>query len=194
MKEFITFFHTSPHHIQLFFPQHIKRPIFYWFGDCYHDLFGKDHRAEYFYLFVKNPKKDNIAFRSRTEEMGFDGLYKQYLNYRREREEIYQKGATKYTEPAILMSFSKIIPDLALKYDQKEKTYIVIAPIEYEGTKINLHDEKGRPKNFLDIPEILKIIPNIKNSHPFIDMMENDGKYTYEDWIPMITEKMGNWI
>jgi len=182
-KKYITFFHTSPHHIQLFFPQHIKRPIFYWFGDCYHDLFGKDHRAEYFYLFVKNPNKDNIAFRSRSEEMGFDGLYKHYLEYQKHR-----------IEPAILMSFSKIIPDLALKYDQKKKTYRVIAPIKYKGTKINLHDEKGRPKNFLEIPEVLEIVPDIKNSHPFIDAKIIHGKYTYDDWVPMVTEKMGTWL
>lgn len=182
-KKFITFFHTSPHYIQLFFPQHLKRPLFYWFGDCYHDMIGGDNREDYFYLFVKNPREDNISFRSRTEEMGFDGIYRHYLEYQKNR-----------VEPAILMSFSKIIPDLALKYDQKYKAYAVITPIEHKGTKINFHDENGKPKNFLEIPEILAIVPNIKNSHPFIDPIKKDGKYAYRDWIPMITEKMGTWL
>ncbi len=92
------------------------------------------------------------------------------------------------------MSFSKIIPNLALKYDQKEKVYTVITPIEHKGTKINLHDENGKPKNFLEIPEILEIVPDIKKAHPFIDAKMINEKYTYEDWVPMITEKMGTWL
>jgi hypothetical protein len=192
--KYITFFHTSPHHIQLFFPKNIKRPLFYWFGNCYFSLFGAGDRQEYFYLFVKNPQEDDIAFRARNDEQGFDGLYRNYLDYLKEQKKMYAKGTLKYNEPAILMSFSKIIPNLTLKYDKKDKTYTVITPIEYKGTKINLHDENDIPLNFLEIPEIIEILPNINNSHPFIDAKIIGGKYTYNDWIPMVTEKMGTWL
>jgi len=210
-KVYITFFHNSQYNYfqvpSLFQPKlrednKLKnlRPAFYWFNDRWHSHLPK-YREKYFYLFVKNPREDNIRFRSRHIEPDFNGLYAHYAEYLKERSQknlsdLFKNGNHKeYCEPSILMSFSDIEPDLVLSIKHyTDRCGRVVKPKEYQGMRVCLFDKEFFPIKFINIPEIVKIIPKIKESYPFLSPETKDGEYLYEDWTPLITEKMGMWI
>lgn len=217
MNPYVTFFHNSDYHWKktptLFQPllreeNKVKpiRPVFYWFNDMFHDHLP--HLDKYFYLFVKNPKKDKIYLRARHEGYDFNGLCKhQYDYYYKERAgkdlgSYYKNPGVKgnYYQPSVIMSFSNKDPDLVIKFaeDEKkckyEKYGTVLYPESHKGTVIYLFDENYYPIKFTDIPEIVNIVPKINFSYPFLTPKKVNGKYVYEDWVPMITEKMGTWI
>ena len=99
------------------------------------------------------------------------------------------------------MSFSKIKPDIIIKYDFNTKESFIIYPKEY-AKKIFLFEEVDIPiylgkieigRKFTDIKEIVSIVPKIKKSYPFIKPQIKNDKYYYRGWQPMITEKMNSW-
>ena len=201
----LTFFHNSDEYREEFTSQDNNRPSFYWFNDRYHNHLSLDSRCwKYFYLFVKDSSKDSIAFRSRHEDYGFHSLYEHYQDYLKERANLYTKGIFNSIayEPSILMSFSKIIPDLILEFPYENEPYgIILKPKKYVGKKVYLFDssksilsKNQMPISFIDIPEIVEIVPDIINSHPFIKPERLNGKYIYKNWVPMITEKSGSWL
>ncbi len=193
---YISFFHRSDSYIEEFNPKDDVKPSFYWFGDLCYDHISTTYRDKYFYLFVKNPKKDGIAVRARHEGLGFNSLYSHYLKYKKGRDQNLQKGINSLSpEPAILMSFSKITPDLILEFeDNHANSAVVIKPEGYKGLKITLFDNNNMPIRFTDVPEIVQILPKIRHSLPFVEPKKEKDQYVYEDWVPMITETMGMWI
>lgn len=192
---YLTFFHNSDNYIEEFSPQDDVRPSFYWFGDRYSHHMGTTYRYKYFYLFVKNPKKDGIRFRERYEGLGFNGLYSRYLKYKEGRDQNLLKGSYNWSSPetAILLSFSKITPDLILEFeDESSNNAVVVKPEGYKGLKITLFDNNNMPIQFTDIPEIPQILPKITHSLPFVEPKQDKGEYIYEDWLPMVTEQRSN--
>lgn len=174
---YITFFHNSDNYIEKFTPKDEVRPSFYWFGDRYYNHYSITTRFKYFYLFVKNPKKDGIELRERYEGLGFNSLYSRFLKYKKEREQNLQKGIYNWLspEPGIIMSFSVIVPDLIAKFDDDiAKTCTVIKPAQYEGVRFALFDKNNVPISFIDVPEICEILPNIISSYPFVEPKKED--------------------
>ena len=188
-KKYITFFHNSDSYRKYFTHRDKDRHCFYWFSDSYFNHCGL---YKYFCLFVKNPKDDNIEFISRHGDCSFDGLYRNYLEFLNEREEIYKKGKGGYAEPSILASFSRIEPDIIA--ENNGKTYIIIKPKDYKGEELKLFASRlprdindvfpadNRPVKFTEIKEVVDIVPNILNSYPFIKPSQENNKYFYNDW------------
>lgn len=181
----LVFFHNSEEYREEFTSKEPDRPSFYWFSDKYFSHWPKNYRHKYFYLFVKNPKRDNIQLRARHDGLDFNALWLAYLNY--------QQQLIKYehVEPPIIMSFSKIIPDLIAEYQEDTKQLVIIKPSAYKGQSLNSIYERIR---FANIPLIREIVPGIVNSLPFVSPMESNGGYIYDDWNPLVTEKMGMWL
>lgn len=214
MNPYLTFFHNSLHHWKtkpsLFKPMlrgenliKPSRPAFYWFNDKFHSNFSSVEH--YFYLFVKNPKKDKIAFRPRHVGLDFNGLcVNQYDQYQEERKAkdiskyFLNHDYKNYSEPSIIMSFDEIEPDIVIEFADKpikdEKYGTIIFPDSHKGLKISLFDQNCYPIKFTNIPEIVDIVPKINFSYPFLIPDKVDGKYVYDDWLPMITERMGSWL
>lgn len=189
---YLTFFHNSDNYIEEFSPKDNVRPSFYWFGDRYFHHMGITYRYKYFYLFLKNPKKDGIRFRERYEGLGFNSLYSHYLKYKKERDQNFQNGIYNWLspEPAILMSFSKITPDLILEFeDERPNSAVVVKPEVYKNLRITLFDNNNMPIQFTDIPEIVQILPKITHSFPFVEPKQDKGEYIYKDWLPIVTEQ-----
>lgn len=189
---YIIFFHNSDNYIEKFTPKDEVRPSFYWFGDRYYNHYSTTTRFKYFYLFVLNPKKDGIRLRERYEGLGFNSLYSRYLKYKKVRDQNLQKGSYNWSspEPAIILSFSKIKPDLILEFDDESpNSAVVIKPERYKGLKISLFDNNDMPIQFIDIPEIVRILPKIRQSLPFIEPRMGKDGYIYEDWLPMAAEQ-----
>lgn len=209
---YLTFFHNSEHCYEdrpsLFKPmlreenkgddEMFKRPVFYWFNDSWHSNMPES-REKYLYFFVKNPKKENISLRNRCGSGDFDSLYQNYVSFKNELLsrnllDIYKNG-NGYIEPPILMSFSDIEPDLVLMFaNGKDRQGVVVKPEQYKGTVITFFDDNFVPIPFINIPEIVEIVPKIKQSFPFVIPEKRSSKYIYEDWLPMITEKGGTWL
>jgi len=197
-EKYLAFFHHSEECSKELAPWDSKRPVFYWFSDRIFHHFAMDieNYLPYFYLFVKNPRRDNIEVRARSSDIGFNGLYRNYFMYR------WGSDGRKCAEPGILLSFSRIKPNLIVKFDSKtSNSCTIIKPDSHAGRKINLYknnpphsDKRRSPIPFVSIPEIVEIAPNIKDSYPIIEPEKRDGKYIYNDWVPMITEQMGVWL
>lgn len=192
----IAFSHHSQRYIEEFNPKEDGRPTFFWFSDRYYDHVSTTYRDRFFYLFFANPKKDGITLRARHEGLGFNSLYSHYLKYKEDRDKNLQKGIYNSLSPEapILMSFSTIIPDLILQFeDESSNSAVVIKPEGYKGLKITLFDNNNMPLKFTDT-EIVQVLPKIRHSLPFVEPKKDKGEYIYEDWLPMVTEKMGMWI
>lgn len=190
----LCFFHCSDDYIKIFDPRFglvngganpPVRPLFYWFSDYWYSNYtfnqtNPSKREKYFYLFIKNPKKDRIELRARHQGLGFDGLYKHFLDYQKLRDTIYP-------EPSILMSFTVIKPELIAKYNEKLDKYTVYYPkkLFLKPISFSLFSEDQKPIQFNKIPELVKLFPEINNSLPFIEPQMMDNQYVYEDWLPM---------
>ena len=191
---YLFFFHNSDEYVLLFRAQgkpenkeKLVRPTFYWFSDSYHSHIP-NYRYKYFYLFVKNPRLENILFESGRDGYDFHTMFAHYLEFLKERN---KKGLyDKYTyEPSILMSFSDIIPDLIARYDKATGYHTIDRPLTHQGVKFRLFDDNGIPRAFNAIEEIVSAVPHINNSLPFVETERVDGVYTYEDFNQCGTDK-----
>jgi len=196
--KYITFFHNSDTYLEEFTHPHNKNICFYWFSDSYYSHCGG---YEYFCLFVKNPKYDNIRLQARPHGPGFHDLYKRYKEFSEERDAIFKRTSTRLsTEPPFLASYDKVRPDLIAKRDESRGEFIIIKPLNYKDKELKLskgnklpykvHDEfkdEFRPIKFTEITEITEIVPHIKQSYPFIEPFVENQKYAYDHWFPMLT-------
>lgn len=199
--KYITFFHNSDEYRDFFSHNFLKRPTFYWYSDSFHSHTGCIEKEKYFYLFVKDPIADGIALRSRNEGLDFNGLHSHYNDFKKECLKNPKNGEYFYKEPSILMSFSTFEPDLIAEYDNNDNTYCIIKPIQQKGQKFKLYDDKFKEKYvigegvpFIDIPEIITAVPKILEALPNIEPRKSLGKYHFDNWLPMVTEKNGSWL
>lgn len=185
-------------------PPDNKRPNFYWYTDRFVSHIGT---FKYIYIFVVNPKEDNVELRCRAEPFDFDALHKGFMHFK----EYHQGKHPHYKmniESGIAMSFSKLTPSVILRATGNEEDglkldYEIIKPSKRFGKKtvIRLFKEpyneiyKDKPVRFSDIPELAKLIPEMEDTLPFKSIKQNaDDKYTYDDWLPMSTHKGGTWL
>ena len=105
------------------------------------------------------------------------------------------QNALRYFEPAIIMSFGALVPDLIAKFtSETSQTCVVVFPEEHEGVNITLFDEFRRPLPFSIDTGMKSIWPRLDEAHPFREPKLMNSEYHYEGWAPMITEKMGTWL
>ncbi len=196
--------HNSDRLFDALQPPDTKRPNFYWYTDRFVSHIGT---FKYIYIFVVNPKEDNVELRCRAEPFDFDALHKGYLHFKE-----YHEGKHPHykmnIETGIAMSFSKLTPAVILRAvgyeeDGLKLDYEVIKPSKRFGknTVIRLFKEpyseiyKDKPLKFSDIPELAKLIPEIGDVLPFKSIKPNsDGRYVYADWQAMSTHKGGTWL
>jgi len=148
------------------------------------------------YFFLIDPKKDNIALRSRTESQDFSDLHKAALEYKAFKEGKLPNA--EYREGGIAMSFSPMTPTLileALEPDQYTKYKVIFPRKRFKRPHISLFDENKQPIPFDQIPVLKQLLPDLSDSHPFLPLQVfEDGTYRYHEWNPMITEKSGLWL
>ncbi|MCA9313317.1 hypothetical protein KDA08_03270 [Candidatus Saccharibacteria bacterium] len=185
-------------------PPDDKRPNFYWYTDRFVSHIGT---FKYIYIFVINPKEDNVELHCRAEPFDFDALHKGYLHFKE-----YHEGKHPHykmnIETGIAMSFSKLTPAVILRATGKEEDglkldYEVIKPSKRfeKNSVIRLFKEpyneiyKDKPLKFSDIPELAKLIQDIEDVLPFKNIHANaEGKYVYDDWLAMSGHENGTWL
>lgn len=185
-------------------PPDTKRPNFYWYTDRFVSHIGT---FKYIYIFVINPKKDNVELRCRAEPFDFDALQRAYLHFKDYHDGKYPNYKMNI-ETGIAMSFSKLTPTVILRATGNEEDglkldYEIIKPSRRFGKKtvVRLFKEpyseiyKDKPLRFSQIPELAELIPDIEEVLPFKSIEPgSEGKYLYEDWQAMTTHKGGTWL
>ena len=182
-------YHVSDTLREVLEPPNDKRPLFYWYCDR---LFSHYGLIEYVYFCVINPRKQNIALRSRSNAQDFDGLHKDFVYYRD-----FCDGKTEltYAEPGIAMSFSRITPTITLRATDPENTdtqYEIMEPEQFSAKPFSVLGDQQRPIKFSQIPELANYLKDcipVKEIRP-----DEDGRFLYEDWLPMTTTKGGVWL
>ncbi len=197
MKELLLFHHTN-HLVPYLTHNNLSkgRPSFYWYSDRFHDHISDDKPVyKYMYFFFVNPKRDIVQLRSRTGDMDFNDLHNYYVDYKT----ALQDPEIKYAEPGIVMSFSKMVPDIILEHKEKGifKKWVeseVIWPLSEKGNKVRFHYNTGKPVPFTEIPVLSHTYPALKKCLPIWQPVRNNGKWEYPDWVPMKTHKNGTWL
>lgn len=184
-------------------PPDDNRPNFYWYTDRFVSHIGT---SKYIYIFVVNPKEDNVELRCRAKPFDFDALHKGFLHFKDYHDGKYPEYKLNI-ETGIAMSFSKLTPKIILRATGNEEEmlkldYEVIKPSKRFGKKtvIRLFEEPytdiyiNKPISFAEIPELAKLIPDIENVLPFKALKpDTNGKYTYPDWLAM-PSATGTWL
>lgn len=185
-------------------PPNNERPNFYWYTDRFVSHIGT---SKYIYIFVINPREDNVELRCRAEPFDFDALHKGYLHFKEYHEGKHPQYKINI-ETGIAMSFSKLIPTVILRAtgdedDGLKLDYEIIKPSKRYGKNnvVRLFKEpyseiyKDIPLRFSDIPELAKLIPNIEDVLPFKHIEPNEGgQYLYDDWLPMTSHSGSTWL
>jgi len=196
------------HNSDMYFPDGIKaknmdRPNFYWYTDRFVSHIGT---YKYLYIFVIDPISDGVELRCRTKPFDFDAMHKYFLHYKD-----YHDGKLPdfhYAESGIAMSFSKLTPTITLKATGNENDalkldYKIIKPAKHFGKKtvVRLFKEpyskmhQDKPIKFSDIPELAELIPDIEDVLPFKQIEpDSNGKYKYNEWLPMSVHENGTWL
>lgn len=199
----ILLLHNSDKLFDTLQPTDDKRPNFYWYTDRFVSHIGT---FKYVYIFIINPKEDNVELRCRAKPFDFDALHKDWLYFRD-----YQDGRhpeKHYAEAGIAMSFSKMKPTVVLRATGNENNglkldYEIIKPTKLlrKNKVVRLFKEpyseiyKDKPVQFTKIPDLAELIPDIENVLPFKPIKANVlGKYEYKDWLPMSTHENSTWI
>lgn len=133
------------------------------------------------------------------DNFDFNDLYSIFLDYKKDGVSKMQNGELKYAEPPILMSFDKVIPDLIAKYHEDTNEYEVVKPTAHLGRRFKLYDDTYKhiwalEIPFTEVPELVDLLPTLKESLPFQGAEYIDSKYIYDNWMPMKTEKNGMWL
>lgn len=186
-------------------PPDDTRPFFYWYSDRFCSFQGTQ---KYMYIFVVDSVNDDIRLRSRSNTQDFDGLHKDFLHYKK-----WYDGKLpeyKYAESGIAMTFSEMVPAVTLmarsygssKEEWMQTDFEIIEPLVpftkriiklFHGDYDDMNEAK--PIRLTDIPELVALIPDMKDCLPFKEISPDaDGKYHYDNWLPMVTDKQGTWL
>lgn len=198
--------HHSNQLFETLHPPDPERPLFYWYTDRFVHF---DGTWKYMYILTINPKEDNIHVRSRSNGLGFNYLHKDFLSYKKWREGGSGDNSD-WVESGIVMSFDEIKPAVTLmarSYGSSRPSYLqtdyeIITPMKpFTKRVIKLFDGPynddfdAKPIRFTDIPELVDLIPDMKNMLPFKEINpDKNGNHHYEDWLPMVTKLNGIWI
>lgn len=190
MIPYICLTHYSDDLIEEFSPTKTvlqREIVFYW----YHDQFFNWMDHKYIHLIIVEPK--NYLLRSRMGNRDFHGIH---LDYKRMCRFLLGKTRYKYFEPSNVVSPYNIKPTLIGKIDHKSKTkeVTIVYPENGRGIKFSLLGENGNPIRFDEIPELVNICPEIKQSAPIYQIKKINGKYHLEGFREFVTEKDGWWI
>ena len=196
--------HNSDKLFDVLQPPDTKRPNFYWYTDRFVSHIGT---SKYIYIFVINPQQDNVELRCRAQPFDFDALHKGFLHFKEYHEGKHPQYKMNI-ESGIAMSFSKLIPTVILQATGDEEDglkldYKIVKPSRRfsKNKVVRLFKEpyseiyKDKPLRFSDIPELAELIPNIEDVLPFKNLeVAANGKYEYDNWLPMVTQREGTWL
>lgn len=160
-------FHLDDELKMSFSPASEKRPVFYWFNDCYHShIYGDTPGANYIYFFLLKPRATTAKLFTRHGKGNFKSMWSDYQHYLDERKIKEELGTKAYIEPGIVMSFSELVPDVICKFIDGF-TVAAHSVAANKSVYFSLFHE-GRFRRFNEIPELVDLLPDITNSVPIV--------------------------
>lgn len=172
-------FHHSDVLLPAFDPVAAGRPFYSWFGDRFYELTAIG--SPYVYFFLVNPHRDNVRFDSRPYHGGFHGLYATYLQ--RKVEFVNHAVNNRWRgEPPFTVTYDRMTPSLCLKYSEKRRSYLVMAPNPREGSWLPLFDRSLNRRRFDEIPELVDALPGLREAYPFATPPVVDGRFSFPEW------------
>lgn len=158
-KGYILFFNQGDKCIFKFIGQ-TDRPNFFWHHDSFYSHLTLEKQDRYLHMFIK--KKNNYNFSFMQGNKTWDDVYNYFL---KNKEKLNKEDNLKRMiihNPPILRSSDIMDPDLIFDFEKEGKNEAVcIFPDKYKGVRCKFFDEKHRPVNFIEIPELMNLIENI---------------------------------
>jgi hypothetical protein len=167
----IVFFNQGDRLTPVFKPRSDRGPNFYWFHDSFYSHFSIAKQDRYLHLFIRNPYKDKINFSFMQDNKSWEEACMWYLNNKKPLAESYKGNGTSplFFNPPILRTDDILVPDLIFEFPTdgaNEAT--IIHPAEHTGISCKLFTDQHVPIPFNQIPEIVYLLPQIKEALPFI--------------------------
>lgn len=185
-------FHLSDEPRASFSAPSDKRPAFYWFNDSYHShILGDKPAYQYMYFFIVKPDS-GVGLFARHGKGDFVSLWADYTEYLRLRSHNEEKGVKHYLEPAIVMSFSEMVPSLIGEFSE-DYTLTVTDPEHGNKTSFDL-GENGQFRKFVDIPELVALCPDIVSCVPVVHPDSKQLKNPSMFWSPDTEHQGKMWM
>jgi hypothetical protein len=164
-----------------------KRPVFYWFSDCYHShIYGDSAGADYMYFFIVNPIKNSEKLFTRHGNGDFASMWADYSQYLETRKESEKQGIRKYLEPAIVYSFSELQPAVVGKFMDGFKLWAKKATFSLI--------ENGKFRRFDEIPELVDLLPEITSAVPIVEPSSEQITDPSSFWAADIANQGRMWL
>jgi len=158
-KNHIIFFNQGDKCIEKFIASP-DRPNFFWFHDSFYSHLSIEKQDRFLHIFIKNKNKYNFSFMQGNKT--WDDVYNHFLkNKDKLNREDDLKRILVYNPP-IIRSNDTMVPDLIFDFENEGNNEAVcIFPNECRWVKCKFFNDKHRPIDFIEIPELMKLIKSI---------------------------------
>lgn len=159
-KGYALFFNQGDKYTEEFMAQEKNRPNFFWYHDSFYSHLSIDKQDRYLHIFIK--KKDDYNFSFMQGNKTWEDVYNHYQeNKEKSNNEVDIKRYILHNPP-ILRSSDILIPDLIFDFEKEGNIEAVcVFPNKYKGLRCKFFGEKHFPIDFMEIPELMKVINNI---------------------------------
>lgn len=185
-------FHLSDELRTSFTSANGKRPTFYWFNDTYHShILGDKPSARYMHFFVVKPNSGVKLFTGHGNG-DFASMWRDHTEYRLNRIKNHIKSVAPYNEPAIVLSFSELVPDFIAEFKGDDHQLSIIRP---EGNLVSFNlKENGHFRLFNQIPELVNLCPDIRTAVPLLQPSPGQVNKPDTFWSPDIEHQGKMWL
>lgn len=174
-------FHLDDELKMSFIPVSEKRPVFYWFSDCYHShIYGDTPGTNYIYFFLLKPEVTKAKLFTRHGKGDFKSMWSDYQHYLDERKVKEELDTKAYIEPGIVMSFSELVPDVICKFIDGF-TVAAHSVADKKNAYFSLVHE-GKFRRFDEIPELVNLLPEIARAVPITTPTQSEVNDTSGFW------------
>jgi len=158
-KGYILFFNQGDKYNEKFIGKE-NRPNFFWYNDAFFSHLTIEKQDRYLHIFIK--KRDEYNFSFMQNNKTWEDVYSHFL---KNKEELLKESDLKRLvihNPPILRSSDTLVPDLIFDFEKEgNKEAVCIFPENYKGIRCKFFDDNHFLIDFIDIPELMKIITNI---------------------------------
>lgn len=158
-KDHILFFNQGDRYTEKFIAPN-DRPNFFWYNDAFFSHLAFKGQDRYLHLFIK--RKDDFSFVFMQGNKTWEDVYYHFLENKEKISKIDDISKLTSYNPPILRSSDTIIPDLIFDFEKEgNQEAVCVFPGEYKGLRCKFFNDEHFPIDFMDIPELIKIINNI---------------------------------
>lgn len=158
-KGYIIFFNQGDRYTEKFIATN-DRPNFFWYHDAFFSHLTLEEQDRYLHIFIK--KRDDYNFSFMQGNKTWEDVHSHFLKNKKELLKENDLKRLIVHNPPILRSSDTLVPNLIFDFEKEgNKEAVCIFPDKYKGMRCEFFDYKHFPIDFIDIPELMKVIKNI---------------------------------